>query len=548
MRGIGRRVRAALNALGLRWKIAALLALGCAVVAVAIGVLVHQARLEQVSESARSGATAQLVRVRQLYELTGQVDTAGDARDARTDAALDAPDLPASLRTAALDGRRTTYLDMSAEHPVVWAARPVGDRVLSVREPLAEQAAEMAEFDRQLLASGAVVVILAALGGAALASRLSRELRTAAATARRISQGDLDARIDHPRVPGSRPGKDEVAELAAAVDTMAASLQRRLEAEQRFTADVAHELRTPLTGLHTAAELLPQSRPTELVRDRVLALRTLTEDLLEVARLDAEMEHPDLGTHPLRALTEGIVRRSGCTVHFTTPNGPDDANPHWNPHWNPHSNPHLDPHAATGSASGLGSGAGSGSGSKSGPGSGADSGSGSSSGSSLGAGSGPGSGSGSGAGSGSGPGPGPGPESGPESGPGSGSGLAPGAGPGPGSDSGSGSSDTLVRTDARRLERIIANLVANARRHGAGPVDVRVAGAVVTVSDHGPGFPDHLLKDGPRRFQTGASERGQGTGLGLTIAFGQAQAIGARLELRNAPGGGAVATVRLPEA
>ncbi|MGW7083575.1 ATP-binding protein [Streptomyces sp. NPDC054871] len=429
------RTRAALNALGLRWKIAALLALGCAVVAVAIGVLIHQARLEQVSKTARSGATAQLVRVRQLYELTGQVDTDGDAA---TDAAIDAPDLPASLRAAALDGQRTTYLDMSADDPVVWAARPVGDHVLSVREPLTEQAAEMAEFDQQLLASGAVVVILAALGGAALASRLSRELRTAAATARRISEGDLDARIDHPRPPGSRPGKDEVAELATAVDTMAASLQERLEAEQRFTADVAHELRTPLTGLHTAAELLPQSRPTELVRDRVLALRTLTEDLLEVARLDAEMERPDLATHPLRRLTEGIVQRSGCPVRFAETSNSDDT-----------------------------------------------------------------------------------------------------------SETGD---DTLVRTDARRLERIIANLVANARRHGADPVDVRVAGPVVTVSDHGPGFPEHLLKDGPRRFQTGARERGQGTGLGLTIAFGQAQAIGARVELRNAEGGGAVAAVHLPEA
>ncbi|GAA1903947.1 histidine kinase dimerization/phospho-acceptor domain-containing protein [Streptomyces durmitorensis] len=431
MKGIARRARGALNALGLRWKIAALLALGCAVVAVAIGILVHQARLEQVSTGARSGATAQLVRVRQLYELTGQVDTAGDDG---TEAAIDAPGLPASLRSAALDGQRTTYLDMGAADPVVWAARPVGDHVLSVREPLAQQAAEMAEFDQQLVVSGAVVVILAALGGAALASRLSRELRTAAATARRISQGDLDARIDHPRPPGGRDGrrgKDEVAELAAAVDTMAASLQQRIEAEQRFTADVAHELRTPLTGLHTAAELLPQSRPTELVRDRVLALRTLTEDLLEVARLDAEVERPDLDAHPLGTLTEGIVQRAGCPVRFVAACGLDD---------------------------------------------------------------------------------------------------------------------TLVRTDARRLERIIANLVANARRHGAGSVDVRVAGPVVTVSDQGPGFPEHLLKDGPQRFQTGARERGQGTGLGLTIAFGQAQVIGARVELRNAEGGGAVASVHLPEA
>ncbi|MFE0130193.1 hypothetical protein ACFWY6_01125 [Streptomyces sp. NPDC059037] len=123
MRGVARRARAALNSLGLRWKIAALLALGCAVVAVAIGLLVHHARLEQVSAGARSGAVAQLVRVRQLYELTGQVDT--DTTDG-TDAALDSPDLPAPLRAAALDGRRTTYLDMGAADPAVWAARPGG--------------------------------------------------------------------------------------------------------------------------------------------------------------------------------------------------------------------------------------------------------------------------------------------------------------------------------------------------------------------------------------------------------------------------------------
>ncbi|WP_079037061.1 sensor histidine kinase [Streptomyces silaceus] len=424
-------IRAALNSLGLRWKITALLAVGCAVVAVAIGLLVHKARLDQVGESARSGAVAQLVRVRQLYELTGQVDQDD------TGSALDDPALPAPLRQAALAGQRQTYLDMASDDPCVWAARPVGDNprhVLSVRQSLDEQADEMAEFDRQLMVSGAVVVGLAALGGAALSSRLSRELRTAAATARRISQGDLDARIDHPRPPGLRHGKDEVAELATAVDTMAASLQQRLEAEQRFTADVAHELRTPLTGLHTAAELLPPSRPTELVRDRVLALRTLTEDLLEVARLDAEVEKPDLDVHPLGRLVETIGERAGCSPAGFT---------------------------AQGTRSAYG---------------------------------------------------------------------------------------TFVRTDARRLERILANLVGNARKHGAEPVEVRVDGVEVTVRDHGPGFPGHLLEDGPRRFQTGVQERGQGTGLGLTIALGQAQVIGADVDLSNAPDGGAVAVVRLPKA
>lgn len=425
-----RRLRAVPQGLSLRWKIAVVLAGGCALVAVTIGALMHQARVSQLVATARESATMQLARVRQVYELTGQVDRSD------IDAAVDDLRLPAELRQSALAGRRSTFVDLDGPDPAVWAARPIGDQVLSVRRPLLAERSDLREFDRELIAWGALVVALAALGGAGLASRLSRELRTAAAIARRISRGELDARIGQSAAPAAR---NEVAELACAVDTMAASLQRRLEAEQRFTADVAHELRTPLTGLHTAAELLPPSRPTELVRDRVAALRTLTEDLLEVARLDARAERPDLEVRPLAPLVEGILQRCGFAG------------------------------ASTG-------------------------------------------------------------------------GDAVGAG------AVSGGAGALVRTDPRRLERIVANLVANARRHGAEPVEVTVSGTAVTVRDHGVGFPEQLLRDGPSRFVTGAMSRGQGTGLGLTIALGQAEVIGARVALCNAADGGALATVTLPGA
>lgn len=430
-----------LRALGLRWKIAALLAAGCSLVAVTIGVLIHEARARQVSDAARKSAVEQLVRVRQIYEITGRLDSdkVGEA-----DARIDCPATPQELRGAALDGRRTTYLDLAGPDPAVWAARPVGSgHVLTVRQSLAAEQAELEELDAQLIASGTGVVALAAVGGALLASRLSKDLRTAAETARRISAGDLDARIGPAGPPGTR---DEVAELSSAVDTMAASLQRRLEAEQRFTADVAHELRTPLTGLHTAAELLPAGRPTELVRDRVAALRTLTEDLLEVARLDANREEARLEVHALGPLVASIAERSGVAARVV---GAETA----------------DAEAA-----------------------GAD-----------------------------------------------------------GTDGGPGG--VLVRTDARRLERILTNLLVNARRHGSGPITVTVSGTSVTVRDQdGPGYPRTVLREGPRRFVTGTPERGQGTGLGLTIAFGQAQVIGAEVALSNPEPAGAAAVVTLPPA
>ncbi|MFF4410555.1 sensor histidine kinase [Streptomyces sp. NPDC001404] len=108
------------------------------------------------------------------------------------------------------------------------------------------------------------------------------------------------------------------------------------------------------------------------------------------------------------------------------------------------------------------------------------------------------------------------------------------------------SAASTVETDPRRLERIVSNLVVNAHRHGAAPVQVTVEGRTVVVRDRGPGFPPDLLRGGPRRFHTGAKERGSGHGLGLTIALGQARLLGAELHLTNAPDGGAVATLRLP--
>ncbi|MET9469896.1 HAMP domain-containing sensor histidine kinase [Streptomyces sp. NPDC006544] len=104
-----------------------------------------------------------------------------------------------------------------------------------------------------------------------------------------------------------------------------------------------------------------------------------------------------------------------------------------------------------------------------------------------------------------------------------------------------------VETDPRRLERIVGNLVVNAHRHGNARVRVSVEGRTVVVRDHGPGFPADLLREGPRRFHTGRAERGTGHGLGLTIALGQAGVLGAELRFGNAPDGGAVATLRLPD-
>jgi len=103
-----------------------------------------------------------------------------------------------------------------------------------------------------------------------------------------------------------------------------------------------------------------------------------------------------------------------------------------------------------------------------------------------------------------------------------------------------------IPTDHEHLRRILMNLVDNAVRHGAAPVTVDVAasgsGVMVRVADHGDGLPP-AVAEAPF---AGEHPSATGLGLGLRIAGGLAEALGARLTHRAAVGGGAAFELLLP--
>ncbi|MFE3741448.1 sensor histidine kinase [Streptomyces sp. NPDC059134] len=108
------------------------------------------------------------------------------------------------------------------------------------------------------------------------------------------------------------------------------------------------------------------------------------------------------------------------------------------------------------------------------------------------------------------------------------------------------------RADARRLDVVVANLVANALRHGARPVRLRLSAsdgrAVIEVTDSGPGIPDDVLPHVFERFYKSdtARTRTEGSGLGLAITAENVQLHGGTIRAANRPGGGAVFTVEIP--
>jgi len=104
--------------------------------------------------------------------------------------------------------------------------------------------------------------------------------------------------------------------------------------------------------------------------------------------------------------------------------------------------------------------------------------------------------------------------------------------------------------DRRRIERVLVNLLENARDHGGGArsVTVRRSGRHVelVVADAGPGIAVSERSAIFQRFARGAASRsGTGSGLGLAIVLEHARAMGGGVRAEESPEGGAQFTVTL---
>lgn len=140
-------------------------------------------------------------------------------------------------------------------------------------------------------------------------------LKRASDRARRIDPTSPGVRIDE-GVP------TELLPLVLAINDALERLERGFETQRRFTGDAAHEMRTPLAVLTSGLEALPESDEVRRLRQDVMRMTRLVEQLLRIARLDAlplDTHRPvDLG----RIVAEVVQQLApwavglGCTVAF----------------------------------------------------------------------------------------------------------------------------------------------------------------------------------------------------------------------------------------
>ena len=221
------------------------------------------------------------------------------------------PEVAVALNGAPADVVRVdanNQLVISVAVPVQRVRATVGVLLLSTQPGEIDSivASERWGVLRIALVAAAVTIILSLL----LASTIAGPLRRLSEAAERV-QSSISSREE---IPDFSYRTDEVGHLSRALRSMTSALYNRIEAIERFAADVAHELKNPLTSLRSAVETLPRAKREEdrerlsaIIQHDVRRLDRLISDISNASRLDAELARESAEPVDIEKLAEAMV-------------------------------------------------------------------------------------------------------------------------------------------------------------------------------------------------------------------------------------------------
>lgn len=156
-----------------------------------------------------------------------------------------------------------------------------------------------------LIALGIMVAVSVLLGWV-FAGRSLRPLRLITATARRISEDNLNERL------GFSGPRDELKDLADTFDGLLERLEAAFAAQRRFVANASHELRTPLATMRASLDVAtakpgPLPPQTVVLHGRLRAELDRIEELLEGLLVLARAQHGDLPNRDIVAFDEVVA-------------------------------------------------------------------------------------------------------------------------------------------------------------------------------------------------------------------------------------------------
>jgi two-component system, OmpR family, sensor histidine kinase ChvG len=153
---------------------------------------------------------------------------------------------------------------------------------------------------------------------------------TIAQPVRRLAEAAYAVRHGNGRkvdIPDFSRRRDEIGELSKALADMTGALWRRMDAIERFAADVAHEIKNPLSSLRSAVETAAriqdpekQRRLMAIIQHDVERLDRLISDISDASRLDAEMSRLERAPVMLSTMLGTLVE-----IHDATRAEDDDG-------------------------------------------------------------------------------------------------------------------------------------------------------------------------------------------------------------------------------
>ncbi len=143
-----------------------------------------------------------------------------------------------------------------------------------------------------------------------LAGTIAKPILRLSAAADRI-RGSLNRQHS---LPDLKARDDEIGDLTLALRDMTDALWNRMDAIERFAADVSHEIKNPLTSLKSAVETAArvtdpeqQRKLLSIVQNDVERLDRLISDISDASRLDAELSRAELSDVDLGRMLETLV-------------------------------------------------------------------------------------------------------------------------------------------------------------------------------------------------------------------------------------------------
>jgi len=181
-----------------------------------------------------------------------------------------------SVELAAL-GRALTAHTAGGAEVLLPVAGTEGMRVVRTFVPTSQLTAGVARAWVALTALGLTLLVVTAVAGNRIATRLSRSVRELAEVAERLGAGDLAARV----VPS---GPAEVASVGAVLNGLGAQVAGLLADEREMVADLSHRLRTPITALRLDVELITDPAERARMADHIDGLVGAVDTIVHAAR------------------------------------------------------------------------------------------------------------------------------------------------------------------------------------------------------------------------------------------------------------------------